>query len=127
MLKALARSSVSDPVPRAAPTIKLPESSFVASGYSADFSISFMVTRPVSIPDLSTTKTFSILFSCISFFTDSCGVPSTTVISCSKEVMIEDTAASILSAYLKSLLVTMPFNLWSSTTGIPDIFNSVVS
>ena len=41
--------------------------------------------------------------------------------------MIEETKASILSAYLKSLLVTIPFNSLSSTTGMPEIFSSVVS
>ena len=126
-LNAFARSRVSDPVPSAAPTIKLPESSLVASGCSADFSISFIVTSPLSIPNLSITNTFSIRFSCISFFTESCGVPSTTVISSSNGVMIEETKAPKLSAYLKSLLVTIPFNLLSSTTGIPEIFSSVVS
>ena len=69
MLKALALLRVSDSVPRAAPTIRLPELSFVASGCSADFSISFIVINPFNDPDLSTTKIFSILFSCISFLT----------------------------------------------------------
>ena len=41
--------------------------------------------------------------------------------------MIEETFESILSAYLKSLLVTIPFNSPSSTTGIPEMLNSAVS
>ena len=69
--KAFARSKVSEPVPSAAPTMRLPEVSFVASGCSADFSISFIVTRPVKEFALSITRIFSILFSCINFLTSS--------------------------------------------------------
>ena len=89
--------------------------------------MSFMVTSPVSCPDLSVTKIFSILLLYISFLTSSWDVPSTTVISLSFGVMIEETSASMSSAYLKSLPVTIPFNSSSSTTGIPEIFNSSVN
>ena len=54
-------------------------------------------------------------------------MPSRTVINFSRGVIIDSTRSSILSAYLKSLLVTIPFTTPSSTTGIPDIFNSPVS
>ena len=99
----------------------------MASGCSADFSISFMVTKPLNEPDSSKTRIFSILFSYINFFTFSCDVPSETVISFSAGDMIDETLSSILSAYLKSLLVTIPFSSSSSTTGIPEIFNSSVN
>ena len=46
--KASALSIVSLPVPNAAPTINLPDESLVASGCWADFSISFIVTKPVN-------------------------------------------------------------------------------
>ena len=124
---ALARSRVSGPVPSAAPTINLPEESFVASGCSADFSISFIVTRPLKVSFSSITSIFSILFSYIIFFTESWDVPSLTVTNLSKGVIIEETGSCILSAYLKSLLVTIPFSCPLSTTGIPDILSSVVS
>ena len=54
-------------------------------------------------------------------------MPSVTVISFSFGVMIEDTSESILSAYLKSLPVTIPLSSPSSTTGMPEIFNSSVN
>ena len=68
---AFARSRVSVPVPSAAPTINLPEESFVASGCSADFSMSFIVTRPLRASLSSITSIFSILFSYIIFLTES--------------------------------------------------------
>ena len=86
-----------------------------------------MVTKPLNEPDSSKTRIFSILFSYINFFTFSCDVPSETVISFSAGDMIDETLSSILSAYLKSLLVTIPFSSSSSTTGIPEIFNSSVN
>ena len=41
--------------------------------------------------------------------------------------MIELTDSFKLSAYLKSLEVTMPFKTPLSTTGIPEILSSLVS
>ena len=41
--------------------------------------------------------------------------------------MIELTDSFKLSAYLKSLEVTMPFKTPSSTTGMPEILSSLVS
>ena len=40
---------------------------------------------------------------------------------------MEETNSVRLSAYLKSLLVTIPINFPSSTTGMPEILSSVVS
>ena len=114
-------------MPNAAPTNNLPDESFVALGCSADFSMSFIVTRPVKDFSSSRTRIFSILFSYINFLTSSWEVPSVTVTSFSNGVIIDETGAAISSAYLKSLLVTIPFSIPSSTTGIPEILSSSVS
>ena len=124
--RASALSIVFFSVPIAAATLSLPELSFVASGCWADFSISFIVTRPDKSWFLSRTNTFSILLLYINCITSSCEKPSLTVTNLSNGVIIEETSASIFSAYLKSLPVTIPFNLPSSTTGIPEILNLLV-
>ena len=59
---ASALSKVSLSVPKAAPTINLPKSSLVASGFLAVFSMSLIVTRPDNLSSSSRTRTFSILF-----------------------------------------------------------------
>ena len=41
--------------------------------------------------------------------------------------MMDETGACISSAYLKSLLVTIPLRSFPSTTGIPEILSSSVS
>ena len=52
---------------------------------------------------------------------------SLAVISFSLGVIIELTKALILDTLRKSLDVTIPTKFSSSTTGIPEIFNSFVS
>ena len=89
--------------------------------------MSFIVIRPTSLSLSSKTKIFSILCLYIKALTLSCVSPSLTVINLSLGVIISETNCSSSRAYLKSLLVTMPFNSSSSTTGIPEIFNSLVS
>ena len=111
----------------AAATLSLPDSSLVALGCCADFSMSFIVTSPVRSLFASTTKIFSILFLYISCITSFWENPSFTVTSLLSGVIIDATSESISSAYLKSLPVTIPCNFPSSTTGIPEILSSLVS
>ena len=118
---------VSDLVPMAAPTNNLPSSSLAASGKSNDLFISLRVTRPVKLKEESTKRIFSILLSWSSFLITSKSSPSFAVTSFSLGVIISDTLAEKFCSFLKSLLVTIPTKLSSSTTGIPEILSSLVS
>ena len=118
--------------PIAAPTINLPRLSLVASRNFFALSISLTVIKPIHLYSLSTTRSFSILCVCNSFFALFMEMLLFTVIKFSF-VIRELTFCSRLLANLISLLVRIPTNffVFLSTTGIPDIlyfsFNLIAS
>ena len=114
------RSSVSPPVPTAAPARRRPRSSLHASGCSVDLRMSFTVMRPRSSMSPLTTSTRSRRCWCISAFAVSRSVPSGTVTSRSPLVMMFDTGWSRLVSNRRSRLVTMPTTRRPSTTGRPE-------
>ncbi len=122
------RSSVSAPVPTAAPTLKRPWLSLHAFGKSCAFLISFTVTSPINSKASFTTNTFSILWVWSSFLITSKSVPSLTVTSFSLGVMISFTWRSRRVSNLISRPVTIPIKSLPSTTGKPEIlFAKVIS
>ncbi len=91
---AAARSSVSAPVPIAAPTRSAPRSSLQARGNSVAFWKSFTVIMPFSTKSSSMTSTFSMRCLCSSVRTSSLGAFSLTVMRRSRGVITEETGAS---------------------------------
>ena len=118
---AATRSSVSPPVPTAAPTRRRPCSSLQASGCSVDFWMSLTVIMPRSWNASLTTSTFSMRCSCSSSMTSVRGAPSLTVTRRGCGVMIFDTGWSMRVSKRRSRLVTMPTSLSPSTTGTPEM------
>ena len=91
---AAARSSVSAPVPTAAPTRNAPRSSLQARGNSVAFWKSLTVIMPLSSKSSSMTSTFSMRCLCSSISTSSFGALSRTVTSRSRGVITAETGAS---------------------------------
>ena len=89
--------------------------------------MSLKVIKPTNLYDAFTTGNFSILWPCKTTSACSNDVPSATVTKFS--LVITSTIGLVLFlSKRKSLLVTIPFNIWfSSTIGIPPIPNSFIA
>ena len=105
----------------AAPTISLPYLSLEALGKVVDFCISLKVTMPRNSCFLLIINIFSILFFRSAAITSSLVNFSYTVTSFSFGVIILETFKLRLSTNLRSLFVTIPTKILSSTIGTPDI------
>ncbi len=117
----IARSYPSPKKPTAAPTRSRPRSSFVANGCLSALTKSLSVNRPLSLPSASTSGSFSILFTAMSFSASSPLMPTGPVIS-GMRVMTSRTSRFGSSSKRMSRLVTMPSRrISSSTTGTPEI------
>ena len=125
--RASTRTKVSVVMPTPAPTNSLPLLSFMACGWFFNFKISPKVTSPISLPALLTTGSFSILFflkMSSAFFKS---VPSGAVMRLSL-VITSLTFMFLFISKRRSLLVSMPTNLWAaSTMGMPPILFSLIS
>ena len=113
-------SNPSSPTVEAAATLKRPNSSLHAVGFSTDISVSFRVNRPVSRPEASVTNNFSIRRDFIRFIA-SCLSAGSSKIAKSSVVIIWLTGVLSSEANLISLFVKIPTTrFFSSMTGNPD-------
>ncbi len=119
-------SSTSGEPPIAAATKSLPLASLALLGYCMDFSISFMVIRPLRYPFLSTMGSFSILCLPRIFCASSNEVPTGAVTRLSFVITL-DMGCSKLVSKRKSRLVSMPTSLSFSVIGTPLILYFAIS
>ena len=118
-------SKVFSPTPTAAATNSLPCLSTAANGKFSFFKISFTVINPQSEPLLLTTNNFSIRYFCKTILASVRVVPCFTVTKFSL-VIRSETRRSKFVSNLISLLVRIPINFPSSTTGTPEILNLAI-